>query len=51
LPPHPLPLPAEERGRVRGNFKYFWLGSDEKDLPTPWDFWNLSSDFFRNSSF
>jgi hypothetical protein len=27
------------------------LGSDEKDLPTPWDFWNLSSDFFRNSSF
>jgi len=22
----PLPLPAGERGRVRGNFKYLWLG-------------------------
>jgi len=25
LPPHPHPLPAGERGRVRGNFKYVWL--------------------------
>jgi len=24
LPPHPHPLPAGERGRVRGNFKYVW---------------------------
>jgi hypothetical protein len=23
--PHPLPLPAEERGMMRGNMKYFWL--------------------------
>jgi hypothetical protein len=25
MPPHPIPLPVGERGRVRGNFKYFWL--------------------------
>jgi hypothetical protein len=26
MPPHPLPLPGGERGRVRGNFKCVWLG-------------------------
>jgi hypothetical protein len=38
-------------GRGVSLFNAFLLGSDEKDLPTPWDFWNLSSDFFRNSPF
>jgi hypothetical protein len=28
----PLPLPAGERGRVRGNFKYFYLGFRKKAL-------------------
>jgi hypothetical protein len=29
--PHPLPLPTGERGRVRGNFKYFSLELSSDD--------------------
>jgi hypothetical protein len=29
LPPHSHPFPAGERGRVRENFKYFWLTFNE----------------------